>query len=217
MRISLTASYGSRTGPQAELSPGEVMGVGRDPAAAQLALEEDEFLSRRHFEVGCGDRDCRVRNLGRNGIMVNGRPVQEGRLGDADVIAAGQSFFTVKVLAGPLVEVLRGQAAPLYALMDAARSPDVLSALAASGLLYVSLYEGEKGQALAGVAPYLVTLAKDSAYLAQLTASSWGRSWGCTARRSFRQTVCGRISAASCWCATSRTAARCASGFTTRA
>jgi len=184
MQITLTATHGSHVGPQVELSPGQVVGVGRDPAAAELSVPGDPFLSRRHFEVGCGERECLLRNLGRNGVTVSGRPIQEGSLGDADVIAAGQSFFIVKVLAGPLVEVLRGQAAPLYALMDAARSPDVLNALAAAGLPSVSLYDGEHARSMAWVAPYLVTLPKAATYLPWLATVGWGKSWGtyCTSQ-----------------------------------
>lgn len=67
---------------------------------------------------------------------------------------------------------------PLFAILDAARDPMVLPLLMQSEHEYQSLYEGTKGDALAGVAPYLVKLPPDSTLLSQLVDQGWGNSWG---------------------------------------
>lgn len=67
---------------------------------------------------------------------------------------------------------------PLFAILDAARDPMVLVLLMQSDNEYQSLYEGEKGDTLAAVAPYLVKLPADSRLLRKLIALGWGQSWG---------------------------------------
>jgi hypothetical protein len=178
MRVTLTATYGSRVGPQLEVGLDQAGSVGRDPQRAELAIPQDEYLSSLHFYVECNKVGCRIRNVGRNGTLVNGSPVEESALGDDALIQAGHSFFSVRVNEGPLPGIIEGQALPVYAILDAARSPDVVSVLASSGLTYLSLYEGAKGAVLANVAPYLVALSSAPEFLERLLEISWGKSWG---------------------------------------
>jgi Domain of unknown function (DUF4123)/FHA domain len=77
-----------------------------------------------------------------------------------------------------LLEALRGQFQPLYAILDAARDPLVLAILFQSDQEYQSLYEGPEGNKLSVVAPYLVRLPKDSPLLEVVVRASWGKSWG---------------------------------------
>jgi hypothetical protein len=88
-----------------------------------------------------------------------------------------------------LVEILRAAPEPLFALMDAARTPKVLTLLRASGAEHQSLYEGRKGEQLSEEAPYLVRLPPDSRLLPVLARASWGDSWGVflTSTRSFTE------------------------------
>lgn len=84
----------------------------------------------------------------------------------------------VAVDAGRVVAFLHRQREPLYALLDAARDPNVLELLRPSGAEHQSLYEGFKGELLADFAPYLVRLAANSPFLETLAREGWGRAWG---------------------------------------
>jgi len=77
------------------------------------------------------------------------------------------------------LEALRVEAEPLFAVLDTARNPRVLKLLQAARPEYESLYEGPEGEELAEVAPYLVSLPRDSHLLEQLVRGGWGDSWGC--------------------------------------
>jgi hypothetical protein len=67
---------------------------------------------------------------------------------------------------------------PLFAVLDAARDPNIFKFLVESEDEFQSLYEGPEGSALAHFAPYLVRLKPDSALLEKLVFVGWGRSWG---------------------------------------
>lgn len=77
-----------------------------------------------------------------------------------------------------LLKILREQAEPLFAILDAARDGRVLDLLRNSKEHYESLYEGRQGEDLANFAPYLVELPKDSPLLIALVKEGWGKSWG---------------------------------------
>jgi pSer/pThr/pTyr-binding forkhead associated (FHA) protein len=107
-----------------------------------------------------------------------------------------------------LLEMLRKDFQPLYAILDAARTPDIYKFLveardeakngqpatgsgggqtsfrpAGAGTLeggaqYESLYEGKPKAKLAMFAPYLVRLLPESKLLENLVNKGWGRSWG---------------------------------------
>ncbi|MGB9178335.1 MAG: DUF4123 domain-containing protein [Pyrinomonadaceae bacterium] len=77
-----------------------------------------------------------------------------------------------------LLQILRQQSAPLFALLDAARAPEILETLRGSQEKYQSLYEGAKGAELAAYAPYIVQLPAGSGLLEKLVNEGWGNSWG---------------------------------------
>ncbi len=107
-----------------------------------------------------------------------------------------------------LLGLLRADFQPLYAILDAARSPDIYKLLAeakeearqaweaqnpgaagstfqppAAGMLeggaqYESLYEGRSKAELTLFAPYLVSLPPWSKLLEKLVSKGWGKSWG---------------------------------------
>jgi hypothetical protein len=83
---------------------------------------------------------------------------------------------------------LRAEGAPLYAVLDAARSDRIVRLLQESVEEYRSLYEGSQGDALAHVAPYLVSLPPASRLLGRLLEEGWERRWGSffTSKRSFK-------------------------------
>ncbi|MGK3990618.1 DUF4123 domain-containing protein [Sorangium sp. So ce136] len=67
---------------------------------------------------------------------------------------------------------------PLYAVLDAARGPQVLKLVRASSDEARSLYNGRRGEQLATVAPYLVRMPTGSRQLEALLREGWGQSWG---------------------------------------
>jgi pSer/pThr/pTyr-binding forkhead associated (FHA) protein len=78
-----------------------------------------------------------------------------------------------------VIQELRSQEEPLYAILDAARDPVILARLVLECKEeYQSLYEGEEGVKLAAFAPYLVALPRGSALLETLVRDGWGKSWG---------------------------------------
>jgi hypothetical protein len=77
-----------------------------------------------------------------------------------------------------LLRILRSESEPLYALLDAARSPMVLALLRDCKERHQSLYEGVQGELLAQFAPFLVQLPPASPFLDTLVREGWGKSWG---------------------------------------
>lgn len=66
---------------------------------------------------------------------------------------------------------------PLHAVVDASRSDRILTLLRESVEEHRSLYEGVGGEALAHVAPYLVSLPRGSRLLGRLVTEGWERRW----------------------------------------
>lgn len=204
MRAVLEVVSGPSAGIKAEVLAGQVLRVGsRGPS--EFLLPDDLWLSSVHFALECELGRCRVRNLtNRAWTAVNGGTVTEATLRDGDTILAGETTFAVRLdgsvaapapavvapVASPeppappptprerVLQVLRGQAEPLFALLDAARTPRVLELLRGSGEEHQSLYEGAKGEELAEWAPYVVRLPAQSGLLETLVREGWGESWG---------------------------------------
>ncbi len=76
---------------------------------------------------------------------------------------------------GRLLQILRNQPEPLFALVDAVHAPQLLELLRNSGEDYQSLYKDEK---TAAVAPYLVRLPPQSPLLKTMLHEGWGHGWG---------------------------------------
>ncbi len=76
-----------------------------------------------------------------------------------------------------VLEVLRAEPSPLYAVLDAARDPMVYLRIHECPERKQSLYE-DAAPDLAFVAPYLVALPRSSPFLELLVREGWGNSWG---------------------------------------
>jgi len=147
----------------------------------------------------CAEKVCGLHDLSAaGGVYVNGKTITQKELSDGDILAAGGSAFRFEL--GQLspaeprprapmqplaltpeqharaIAFLASQREPIFAIVDAARSPAVLSSLFTHGELYYSLYDGAEGEQLAEVAPYLVALPPRSALLANLLREHWGDS-----------------------------------------
>lgn len=142
---------------------------------------------------------CRLNDRGAgSGVHLNGQRVSDAPLAHGDVLVAGGSCFGVSVMDAALpaetassprgaltreqqlraLEFFAKQRLPLFAIVDAARSPELLELLRVHADVYYSLYDGPEAEKLVEVAPYLVQLSSRSALLAALIGEQWGNSWG---------------------------------------
>lgn len=211
MRLIVRIDMGPARGKKALVRPGERLVVGRLERAG-LVVPHDENLSGLHFELAWDGERCLARDLGSaKGTELNGEPRAEGELEHGDWLRAGDTFFNISVEgrvpprypdederrappvpAGRKAEALaalKAEKAPLYTVLDAARESWILHLVAAVAEDAQSLYEGEEGEELFDVAPYLVSLPKDGWALARLVDEGWGRGWGIflTSKRPFKE------------------------------
>ena len=197
MEATVEIRSGSLAGRTFRLQPGQSVRVGRT-ALADFVVS-DRSMSAVHFIVECDEKGCFLHDPGSsNGTLVNGREVRSARLGQGDMISAGETLFAVHVIderpkpqsmpavlqpvpstpKEKLITMLRGEFQPLYALLDAACEPSVLKVLFESKEQYQSLFEGQQGAQLAHFAPYLVRLPAESPFIASLVEQGWGKNWG---------------------------------------
>lgn len=186
-------------GRRAVLAPGSSLKIGRTDRA-DLTLPHDERMSGVHFELSWDGSTCRLLDLkSAEGTLLDGEKITAAAAHNGAWIRAGSSDFTLyveestKAPAGSLhsspegrdraeraLGALREEAreAPLYALLDAARSDRILELLRESVETYRSLFEGLRGALVEEAAPYLVELSAGSRLLARLVEEGWGKSWG---------------------------------------
>jgi len=210
MQVVLEIVSGPHTGKKAQFRTGQIGQVGRTswtdlPLPQDHLLSDVHFALECGYDA-CRVRD--LKSAG--GTFLNGKKVTEAVLHDGDQITAGQTTFAVRlgsdaaVLASPssaatsapagpakapsnvpaapvdLLQFLRSQPEPLFALLDAARDPIVLGLLYGSGDEFQSLYEGVEGEELAAFGPFLVRLPPQSRLLEMLVRSGWGVYLTCT-------------------------------------
>jgi hypothetical protein len=185
MGAVLEIQSGADAGRKIPLEPGKRLRVGRRPPAE--CVLRDRTLSALHFELLWDGKSCELRDLdSANGTEVGGRRVKAASLKDGEAIRAGDSVFVLRVeagsagTAGSAAEVIRAlsKSQPLYAVLDAARTPRVLELLSSAEEQFQCLYDGESAVELAACAPYLVRLPERSRLLRKLVRHGWGQSWG---------------------------------------
>ena len=202
MKVILEAISGPLAGRKFEVPAASLLRFGRT-AKADCALPEDSFLSSLHFALGSDETGWFIRDLGSsNGTFLNGAKVDQCKLADGDEVRDGDTTFVVHLAdAGPevkadpaawasiddggdfpgaarLLEVLRSQTEPLYAVLDAARNPKIIGLLSHCGHEFRSLYEGKAALDLALRAPYIVHVPAESPLLEKLARQAWGKSLG---------------------------------------
>lgn len=176
MRVNVAVKTGPLAGKQIDLTPPFRLSVGRSEAA-DWAFPGDQFLSNRHFEIVWADHACMLRDLeSANGTFLDGKRLAEARLARRCEVVAGQTTFVIT----PEVNVgaMLAAAQPLYAILDAARTPRILELLSVAQERFECLYNGESAVHLAACAPYLVELPARSRLLRKLVREGWGQSWG---------------------------------------
>lgn len=156
MQVILEIRTGALAGNNIRLKPGQLVRLGRT-SKADFAFPDDSQMSGVHFVLECDEGACQIRDLNsRNGTLVNGKKVGAATLQDGDQIVAGRTHFAVRTemekvekpaaptsqpyAAGTTLEgwtpeerllaLLRKDFQPLYAILDAARTPEVYELLA---------------------------------------------------------------------------------------
>ena len=196
-RVIVEVRYGPAAAQKGVIEPGGALRVGRSETAG-IAIPSDEHLSAEHFEIAWDGVTCSLADLGSiNGTLLSGERVTQVKLAHGDWVRAGGTDFSVYFEArtppqpaqlSTLPLGMREQAlaelrdamkeAPLYAIMDAARSERIPILLKESVDEVRSLYDGVTADTLAHVAPYLVRLREDSGLLSRLVLEGWGSAWG---------------------------------------
>jgi hypothetical protein len=170
--------------------------IGRSDRA-DLVFPGDLQMSAVHCELLWDGRSCRVKDLGSiKGTRLSGEPVTDSSVEDGAYLQAGDTLLSVyfegaipprrrhrptaenQAIRESALAALRAETAPLFGVLDAARDDRVLELLARSSEDFLSLYDGVQGEALADVAPYVVTLREGSKLLESLVMEGWGDAWG---------------------------------------
>jgi len=196
-RVIVEVRYGPAASQKGVIEPGRALRVGR-AESADISIPSDEHMSTAHFEITWDGATCALSDLGSfNGTLLSGEHVTSARLAHGDWVRAGSTDFSIffEAHTPPRPEQLstlplpvREQAlseltgamkdAPLYAVLDAARSERIPTLLKESVDEVRSLYDGVTAETLAHVAPYLVRLREDSGLLSRLVIEGWGNAWG---------------------------------------
>jgi hypothetical protein len=179
-------------GHKSVLEPNTTLRVGRD-ADASLSIPHDPRVSNAHLAISWDGERCRVRDLGSlAGTLLDGRRVEEAdvengawlRLGDTDLMVyLEHETPPVASAPAPVLDAiatsvaLREEVGPLFAVVDASRSPRPLALVRESVDRHRSLYDGLSAETLAHAAPYLVALRPDSGLLDGLVREGWGARW----------------------------------------
>jgi ABC-2 type transport system ATP-binding protein len=103
---------GQRAGT--EMPVGEQLVVGRDPGVANVVLDEDPDISRRHASFWPAGVGLIVQDLGStNGTLVNGHRLEHAvTLGTGDRVQVGETVIDVRLPGETVVEPPPAQAAP---------------------------------------------------------------------------------------------------------
>lgn len=187
--------WGPLAARRAMIAPGRAIAIGR-AAPSDLVVPHDRRLSGVHFEISWDGSRCVLRDRqSALGTWLGGERVMEAEVESGAFIRAGDTTFMVHLegaTARRLPEdppeiaarkdraraALAAEAAPLFAVLDAARDPRVRSLVREAAEEVQSLYDGAEGQALADAAPYLVHLSRGGSLLDRLVREGWGQSWG---------------------------------------
>jgi Domain of unknown function (DUF4123)/FHA domain len=132
--------------------------------------------------IEAGTTRLRVRFTRDERIDSRHSPLVAEGIGSADPTSSSAATLDIPLqfptLHDRLIEELRAQKEPLYAILDAAREPLVLARVVGCEEEHQSLYEGAGGARLAEYAPYLVALPRGSLFLERIVRDGWGKSWG---------------------------------------
>ncbi len=194
MRAILEVRFGPDKGRKATVPPGGRLRVGRTERA-DLVFPGDRRMSGLHCEVTWDGRTCHVEDLGSHeGILLSGRPAKAGdvehggwfRAGDTVVMVYHEEHTPPRLGAdtawteakSAALAAIEAEEAPLFAVLDAARTPRIRELLRESAEPYRSLFDGIQAESLDPSAPHLVGLPRGTRLLPSLVREGWGHRWG---------------------------------------
>lgn len=199
MRAILEIQSGPEVSRRIAVSADTPRTIGQSMAADER-FAHDAWMSPVHAALWVERDALRVRDLdSQYGTLVNGTGVHEATLRHGDTLQIGSTVFVLRLehvtLARPAHEdasatptftrrdeharwFLQSGATTVYAVLDTARDDQVLPYLLGAAVEYQNLYDGQRGEELIDVAPYLVAFPPDGSALQELLALGWGRSWG---------------------------------------
>jgi FHA domain len=98
MQLILSILSGSRSGEKIPVESSQALIVGR-LSPADLVMENDPHLSRKHFRISDSEQGFVLEDLGSsNGTWVNGAQVASQLLQDGDEIVAGSTRFHISMI-----------------------------------------------------------------------------------------------------------------------
>lgn len=111
MHAMIKVTAGPSEGKEAICAAGQVLEVGRSSRCGLVVA--DMRMSSLHFSLEYRGEDCRLRDLGsRNGVFVNGHRVETAVVSPDDVIAAGDSRFSLTLTSQAPEAINRSAIAP---------------------------------------------------------------------------------------------------------
>lgn len=207
-RAILRVLWGPLAGHRRVLAPGESLRVGRTDQS-DLVIARDPQVSAEHFQIGWDGARASIADLdSARGTLLGGERVSRAEVPNGGWIRAGDTHFRLHLEGHtppraddlPFLEkhprekaaardLLLGEPAPRFAVVDASRDHRLLQLLAESVDEHRSLYEGIQGEALSSAAPHLVALDPTSDLIDRLIEEGWGRRWMIflTSSRPFRE------------------------------
>lgn len=200
MPLVLTVTQGADVGQQYVITREQSPRTFGQGATADVRVA-DAYLSEAHFVVYWDGERAYLRDLESHyGTWVNGQGVREALLGDGHQIGAGQTVLKVSVVpeaaeaAGEEIDavralvtsfqdsprdrarwVLRGEQAPLFALVDLGASTDLVEQLGDSGDEFCAFDETADPEALSPASPGLVAFRSGSVFLGSFLEEVWGQ------------------------------------------
>ncbi|MGI4757938.1 MAG: DUF4123 domain-containing protein [Janthinobacterium lividum] len=196
MPLVLRIDSGSRKGEQVPLQPEVPLSFGCTDRS-DVVLAADSFLSGVHFRLLVEGDTCTLQDLNSsNGTSLRGAHVTEASIYAGDSFSAGETLFTLldagaikkahsdapkKLLPASrrrLLGEMRSGLQPLYAVLDGARDPRILSLLVQHKCQYVWLFQEGTPTELLSFAPYLVALPAESPIMEPLLDLGWEQDWG---------------------------------------
>lgn len=190
--LYLHTATGAYSGRKVALLPEKPVTIGRSHEST-YAFFSDQHMSRVHASAALSRKGCVVRDLNStNGIFVgDARVEKQVFLEVGQQVKLAETLFLLVESPIPVQEILKApglrpeQTAleieltkqPVYAVLDASQSDRIVPLLQDSHLQYQSLYEGAAAEKLGNVAPFLVHIPEQCAFLATLLAEGWDKNW----------------------------------------
>ncbi len=201
--LIVEVAHGPQRGQKAVVRPGQRLVVGGsktpgDPVAGDDRITwslADDTLAAQQLLLAWDGHDGTLQHLGdvSKKTCLEGQPTEQGRVRHGTWIRAGATDLTLArerhtppdepptaatiAAAGPALARLTTVPDPLYAIVDASRSPRIRVLLRESPAVARCLYDGVEADAYADSAPFLVPLDPAGLLLQDLVHEGWRQRW----------------------------------------